>query len=516
MTPNRRILLNIAATYGRSLFALACGLFSGRWVLMALGEVDYGIYGVVGGLTSLIAFFNNNLASAVGRFYAYAVGQSQIAGKESEGLEECQRWFNTALTVHIVVPLALLLIGYPIGEWAVRCFLTIPPERVPSFVWVWRFVCVTCFVNMISVPVSAMYTAKQYIAELTLYSVVASACNVCFLYYMVSHPGEWLTRYAFWACLMAVIPQALISFRGLWCFPECKVKWSYMGEWRRISRVCSFAGWNVIAALGALLQGQGIAILVNKYFGPKVNAAMSVANNVNGHVLSLSSAMNGAFSPAITNACGAGDDDRMRMLAYRCCKFGLAMAMIFVIPLSLEVSEVMRLWLKNPPQYVSGFVLCMLVIALVGEATTGHMIAVRAKGRVAFYLSFLGFVLICAFPLAWLFIVMGIGPYSVALSLFVTSLVAMAGRVYLARSLAGMSARYWCLRIVLPVCCVAAVSLAVGVMPRMFMGAGFLRIVVTSLVCEVVFLPLVWRFMLDHDERKYAMERIGAIWRKLK
>ena len=56
MTQNRRIALNIIATYGRSLYALAFGLFCGRWTLMALGEVDYGLIGVVGGLMAFIAF----------------------------------------------------------------------------------------------------------------------------------------------------------------------------------------------------------------------------------------------------------------------------------------------------------------------------------------------------------------------------------------------------------------------------------------------------------------------------
>ena len=54
MTANRRIFLNIIATYGRSLYALVIGLFCGRWTLMALGEVDYGLMGVVGGLTSAV------------------------------------------------------------------------------------------------------------------------------------------------------------------------------------------------------------------------------------------------------------------------------------------------------------------------------------------------------------------------------------------------------------------------------------------------------------------------------
>ena len=63
MSPNRRIALNIIATYGRSLYALIIGLFCGRWTLMALGAVDYGLIGVVGGLTASISFLNGIMAS---------------------------------------------------------------------------------------------------------------------------------------------------------------------------------------------------------------------------------------------------------------------------------------------------------------------------------------------------------------------------------------------------------------------------------------------------------------------
>ena len=53
MTQNRRIVLNIVATYGRSLFALVCGLFISRWVLAALGKTDFGLYGVAGGMMAI-------------------------------------------------------------------------------------------------------------------------------------------------------------------------------------------------------------------------------------------------------------------------------------------------------------------------------------------------------------------------------------------------------------------------------------------------------------------------------
>jgi len=44
MTANKRIFLNVAATYGRSLYALVIGLFCGRWTLMADGMCGDGIW----------------------------------------------------------------------------------------------------------------------------------------------------------------------------------------------------------------------------------------------------------------------------------------------------------------------------------------------------------------------------------------------------------------------------------------------------------------------------------------
>ena len=218
MSPNRRIFLNVIATYGRSLYALAIGLVTARWALQALGVADYGIMGVVGGLAVFISFFNGILAAAVGRFYAISVGKASVKGYESEGLDECRRWFSTAIFLHTLVPTLLMVVGYPIGVWVVRNFLTIPYDRISDSVWVFRFVCLSSYVSMVIVPVNAMYTAKQYIAELTIYSIVTTTLNACFLYYMVTHPGVWLSKYAFWSCCLGVVPQLIIFFRGFVLF----------------------------------------------------------------------------------------------------------------------------------------------------------------------------------------------------------------------------------------------------------------------------------------------------------
>lgn len=513
MTENKRIVLNIGATYGRSLFALVCGLFTSRWVLMALGQSDYGLYGVVGGLTAFIAFFNSLMAGAVGRFYAFSVGQAKVAGTQGEGLEVCRQWFNTAVLIHTVVPLVLITVGYPVGMWAVESFLTIPPERVEACRWVFRFVCISCFVGMVNVPFQAMYTAKQYIAELTIYSFVTTTLNVGFLYFMVTHPGDWLAKYALWTCLLSIVPQLLICLRALKVFPECRFNGAYLWDWRRTKALANYAGWQFFGCLGAMLRGQGIAIVINKYFGPTMNAAMTIAGTVSAHSDTLAGSMVGAFSPAITNARGANDWEKMRRMAYRTCKIGTLLTLLFALPLALELPEILRLWLKHPPEVAVGLCWSILAMVVVDKTAVGHMLAVNANGRVARYQMVLGTTLILTLPLAWLFVALGWGIYAVGWAMVLTMMGCAWGRVWFARKLVGMSARYWLFHIFLPLVLLIVLSGGVGLLPQLFLGPSFWRVCLTTAMTEAVMLPTAWFLLLDREERAFLLSRLPVLKR---
>lgn len=475
---------------------------------MALGEVDYGLMGVVGGLTAFIVFFFNIMSGAVGRFYAIAIGKASVAVDKQAGLEECRKWFSLAVSIHLVIPLIIMLIGYPVGAWAVENFLTIPPGRVNACHWVFRFVCVSCFLGMVSVPFSAMYGAKQYIAELTVYSFVTSTLNVIFVYYMVSHPGVWLVQFALWTCLLSVIPQVIIATRACWIFPECKFRFAYAWNWQMYKEMLSYTGWNIFGTLGYLLKGQGISVLVNKYFGPKVNASMAIANTVSAQTMTLTGAMQGAFSPVITTAVGAGDFEKVRATAFRFCKFGMSLCLLFMIPLMLELPEVMRLWLKNPPQYVTGLCMVMIAIAFMDQNTLGHGVAVMAKGEIKWYQIILGSFNLLALPIAWFFCALGFNVYYVGLGILIAWAFLVYGRLYFARKLIGMSIRHWGLKIMAPITTLIVVVAFVGYLPHLFMKASLIRVFVTTVCCELVMLPLLWLVVLDRAEREFIASRV--------
>ena len=476
---------------------------------MALGEADYGLVGVIGGLTAFITFFNNLLGWALGRFYAVAVGECQA--DPEKGLSACRGWFNTAVMIHTVVPIAGIVVGYPIGAWMVEHYLTIPPEKIQTCIWVWRCVCFSCFVGMVNVPFQAMYVAKQYIAELTIYSFVSTAVNVVFVYYMVTHAGEWLLGYSIWMCLLSVVPQLIICFRALQVFPECKFDVLQMWSPKRLKDMAYYAGWQIFSTLGIMLQGQGIQIVYNKCFGPHVNAAATVSMTVNGHANTLSSSMQGAFSPAIMNACGAGDEARMRALAFRSCKFGAFFMLVFIVPLAAEVDEILTLWLKNPPGYAAGLCFCIFAATLIEKLASGHHIAICAKGKVALYQFVAGLFSLLTIPFALVLLLVKHSPYAVGASLSISAAIYALIRVYFARTLAGMSSIEWIRRVLVPIALVLVVSVGLALLPRLWVDQCVWRVFLTTGCAEIGLFGVACWLLFDAEEKGVLVAKVKGL-----
>ena len=517
MTQNRRIALNIVATYGRSLYALVCGLFTARWVLMALGHEDFGLYGVVGGLVVFIGLVNNLLATALSRFYAVSVGAVRTAENKDAALMACREWFSSAVLIHTVVPFVLMVVGWPLGEYAIReGWIAVPPGRLDACLWVFRFSCLSCFVGMVTIPYNAMYTAKQYIAELTVYSFVTTTLNMAFFYYMVTHPGVWLTKYAAWMALMGIAPALIIACRAHSLFPECRLLPQALFSRSRITQLASFAGWQAFGVVGSIFRNQGIAILLNRHveFGPMRNSSMSVANQMAVHTDTLAGAMVSAFQPAIANAYGARELDRMRSFAFFTCKFGTILSLAFALPLALELPEVLSLWLKEPPIYAAGLCWAILAAHIIDRTTIGHQLAVSASGRIAGYQACLGGALILALPLAAFSLYLGWGVYSVGWVLILTGVICAWGRVGFARTIVGLSARHWFARIFFPLALVIGAVVGIGLLLRLVLPQSFCRLVVTTIAADSLLFALTWFIALDSQERKMARERFFALYRR--
>ena len=248
-------------------------------------------------------------------------------------------------------------------------------------------------------------------------------------------------------------------------------------------------------------------MLVNKYFGPVANAGYSIANSVNAHCTTLAAAMRSAFIPALTTICGSGDYGKMRSMAMQSCKFATLLALVFMLPLALELPQVIELWLKSPPPHVAGLCWCMMAASVLDYIGMGQSIAICAFGKVARYQLVVGISRLFMLPMAWALVALGCNIYAIGAAYVVVMLIYVVARALLSVPLAKLSVREWLTSVVFPIAIVLGLTLIAGSLPHMFMNPTLFRIVVTSFITVAVLVSMSWVFVLKTEERNFLLEK---------
>lgn len=270
----------------------------------------------------------------------------------------------------------------------------------------------------------------------------------------------------------------------------------------------SFFGWQFLGVFGMTIRSQGVAILVNKYFSPVMNASCTVANTVAGHSQMFAREVDLAFAPAIYTACGANDVDLMSKLAYRCSKFASWLVILFITPLMLEMEEVLILWLKDPPPYSTGLCVFMCLVLMTEKLVSGQSSIVVGTGRIRLQKCIISMCLITTALLTWVGFAYGMGMYTIGLVFWLMSIVYSLGNVFVAKRVAGFPIMPWLRDVVLPLMLSWLPCAAVAYLPHCFLERSFARVVVTSASFILVFLPVSWWGALRSEERAYVMSKI--------
>ena len=100
---NNRIAKNTLFLYIRMLFTMAVSLYTSRVVLRALGVEDFGIYNVVGGIVTMLSFFNSSMATSTQRFLNYEMGKGNFTSK-------LQKVFSNAINAHYLIGIITVIL----------------------------------------------------------------------------------------------------------------------------------------------------------------------------------------------------------------------------------------------------------------------------------------------------------------------------------------------------------------------------------------------------------------------
>ena len=433
------------------------------------------------------------LAQSVARYLAYSVGE----GKQ----EEIRKWFTSAVGLHFGFAGVLTLIGWPVGEYLIRQVLLIPPFRIEACLWVFRASLVSAFWSMLSIPYIAMFRAKQRLIEPAIWRVMQAAVTFALSLWLLRAPGDLLIVYSVGVAGIWSLIQVIQIFRAIIRFPESRLLPRYMVDLRRFRALGSFATWTLFGSTGWLIRNQGSAVLLNLVFGPSINGAYGIANQVSTQASQLSNSLLSAIGPEVVSSEARGERARMIRLCFKACKLGAILTGLISVPVIFEMDTILVLWLKSPPAHTVEICQLIIISFLFDRLTSGCVLGINAHGKIATYQMSVGLAHLLTLPILWLFISRGGQASSVGLAFIVSIGICTIVRLYWFRRLLGASIWSWVSEVLLPILWTCLFMFLLAGVVCLWMNPSGLRMVVTFLFSIGGGVFAGWRFGLNSSER---------------
>ena len=401
VSSNKRVMKNTLMLYIRMLLLLFINLFSSRVILRELGVDDYGIYNVVGGIIVILSFLNAAMASGTQRFMNVEMGR-----KNQKALNKV---FSTSQQIHLLVAICIIVIAETIGLWFLNYKMNIPEDRMVAANWVYQFSIISAIVGVFSVPYNASIISHEKMSAFAYISIFEAVMKLIVAFAVILFPFDKLIFYAALILITGTVTCIIYIIYGIRNFEECKYS-TLIVDRSMMKQMLSFSGWTIFGNLGYILHTQGIAIVINIFFTVAVNAAQGIANQVNGLVTQFATNFLIALNPQVVKNYAAGDLDRMHTLIIRGCKMAFCLMCFFVIPLILEASMVLKIWLGIVPEYAVIFMRLVLLISLINSFSSLLAASKGATGDIKTYQLTLTIIGAFHLPLAWLVFELGGGP----------------------------------------------------------------------------------------------------------
>ena len=461
MTGNRehtkRIAMNTLMLYIRMFFMMVLGLFTSRIVLESLGEDDFGIYNVVGGVVAMFSVISGALTTAVTRFITFEMGRGDSA--------RLGRVYSTAVNVQIILALIVVLIAEPVGLWFIDNVMTISPEKIPAARSVMHLSLLAFVINLLSVPQMASITAHEKMSAYAYIGILDGTLRFAVALLISRSSTDRLVLYA---ALMSMVVLLVRMAYGIYCrrnFPE------YDGK--LFKEMFSFAGWNFIGVSSGVLRDQGGNVLINVFYGPSVNAARGVAVQLNGAIQSFVTNFMTAVNPQITKSYAAGDKDYMFSLMRKASRMSFYLLLVLALPVLFNTEYVMSLWLKEVPEHSVLFVQWFIVFALSESISQPLITAMFATGNIRNYQLVVGGLQLLNLPISYLFLKAGAIPEVTVIVSVVISQISLGARLFMLERMIGLSISEFVKRVYFNVLMVAALSLVLPVAVSYVVTDGF-------------------------------------------
>lgn len=217
---NKRLTKNTIFLYVRMFLVMGVALYTSRIVLDSLGEMDFGIYNIVGGVIGMFGFLNSSMTASTQRFLIFELGRNNQKG--------VKRIFSLSLQTHAIISLILVLIAETIGLWFLYNKLIIPQDRFEAALWVYHCAVVSTVILIMSVPYNALIVAHEKMSAFAYISILEVLLKLGVVFFLYHWEGDKLVIYAI---LLLIVQGVVRLIYGIYCRRNFKAyKYSFVKD----------------------------------------------------------------------------------------------------------------------------------------------------------------------------------------------------------------------------------------------------------------------------------------------
>lgn len=494
MSNNKRIAKNTMFLYIRMGLSMFVGLYTSRIILQALGVEDYGIYNIVGSFIVAFTFISGPLGTATQRFLNFELG------KDEEG--RLNRVFNLSLYAYVVLAAILFLIIEIAGVWFLNNKMQLPMERMSAATFAFHMSLLTLLLNLIKTPFESLiiaYEKMSFYAYISIADVLLKLLNAFMLLYVAVDKLKLfsiniLVITLFSGCVTAF--YCVRNFKKIW-IENPRKNW----DLPLFKELMSFSGWSLFGSVASMTANQGLNILLNLFFGVVVNAAMGIASQVNSAIIQFVGNFQVAFRPQLVKYYAQGNFDALKSLIINTSKYSYLLLFAVVCPVCFNIDLLLKLWLKNPPEYAAEFCIMMLIYALLETLSAPMWMTVQATGKIKKYQIAISCVMSLNIVFSYFFLKAGFAPVTVLAIKCCMDIFYLIVRLVFMKIKIDFSISTFMIKTIFPVFIVSVASVSCVYIMSKFVLNDVARLFATTGVFVVVYITLVLLIVLNRNER---------------
>ena len=397
------------------------GLYTSRVVLQVLGDADYGLYNVVGGVVTMFTFVNGSMAAGTQRFIAFELGKGSI--------DSLKKVFSTSVIVHLLLTLVILILAETIGLWFVTNKMVFAVGKEEAAIWVYQFSIISCLLSIIQVPFMASLIAHEKMNVYAYMSIYDALIKLLIVFLIQWAPIDKLIYYA---ALGTLANFSSFLIYNCYCrkqYEECR--WTLRFDRNAFTRMFSFSAWDIVGSLAFVGQAQGVNIVINIFCGTVLNAARGISVTVNTMVMQFVNNFLTAVNPQLIKYYANNKIEEMVRLTINTSNLSTYLLLIIGIPVFVEIEFLLSIWLGAYPEYAPAFCRIILLQSLFQAMGTPTMKALHAIGNIRLMNILVGGLLLLILPLSYFLFYIGFSPETVLLCNIIPWILAIFVRLML-------------------------------------------------------------------------------------